>query len=164
MANSSNNINILFVCMGNICRSPSAEAVMNSRIAKEGLSSKIKCDSAGTISFHAGEPADARMKQHAQKRNIRLTSISRQIRSEDFEEFDYVIGMDDENMFNMQSFLPTPELGNKMSKMTDYCSNENPGHVPDPYYGGAAGFEQVLDILEDACDGLLKHIRDEHKF
>lgn len=163
MGNSLENINILFVCMGNICRSPSAEAVMNKLLAKEGLSGKIRCDSAGTISYHAGEPADARMQKHAQKRNILLTSISRQIRSSDFEDFDYVIGMDDENMFNMKSFLPNPELGNKMSKMTDYCENDNPGYVPDPYYGGAAGFEKVLDLLEDACEGLLKHIRDEHK-
>lgn len=163
MANSKEDINVLFVCMGNICRSPSAEAVMNAYIIKEGLSDKIKCDSAGTISYHAGEPADARMQSHAQKRNYRLTSISRQIRSSDFKNFDYVIGMDDENMFNMQSFLPNPKYSNKMSKMTDYCSDENPGYVPDPYYGGEAGFEHVLDLLEDACEGLLNHIRHEHK-
>lgn len=164
MANSKGDIRILFVCMGNICRSPSAEAVMNAYVKKQGLSGKIKCDSAGTISYHAGEPADARMQKHAQRRNYILTGISRQIRSIDFKEFHYVIGMDDENMLNMRSFLPDPEYSNKMSKITDYCSYENPGYVPDPYYGGDAGFEHVLDLLEDACEGLLNHIRDEHKF
>ena len=164
MNKANNTIKLLFVCMGNICRSPSAEAVMNSYITKEGLSNKIECDSAGTISYHAGEPADARMQKHAIKRGIKLTSISRQISSYDFEEFDYIIGMDDENMTNMLHFIPNPEYQNKMSKMTDYCSETNPGHVPDPYYGGDQGFEHVLDLLEDACTGLLKHIRDEYKF
>lgn len=165
MTKSADNgkINVLFVCMGNICRSPSAEAVMNAYIANNGLSDKIKCDSAGTIGYHAGEPADARMQSHAQKRNYRLTSISRQLRESDFNVFDYVIGMDDENMHNMQSFLPGTEFSSKMSKMTDYCDNENPGYVPDPYYGGSEGFEHVLDLLEDACNGLLTHIKNEHK-
>ncbi len=163
MEHSNDKLKVLFVCMGNICRSPSAEAVMNEYIAKEGLSDKVICDSAGTISFHAGEPADSRMRQHASQRNYNLTSISRQIKSSDFQDFDYIVGMDDENMYNMKSFLPDAELAGKMSKMTDYCSNENPGYVPDPYYGGSDGFEHVLDLLEDACNGLLNHIRSEHK-
>jgi len=162
MENQKLPIKVLFVCMGNICRSPSAEAVMNAYINREGLQDKIICDSAGTIGYHTGEPADGRMQRHAKQRNIHLTSISRQINSTDFEEFDYVIGMDDDNMRNMQSFLPSAALANKMTKMTDYCSNSNPGHVPDPYYGGADGFEQVLDLLEDACEGLLNMIREEH--
>ncbi len=156
-------IKVLFVCMGNICRSPSAEAVMNAYIEKEGLSERILCDSAGTISYHAGESADARMQSHAQRRGYNLSSISRQITSDDFSEFDYIIGMDHENLTNMQSFIPSPELSNKISKMTDYCSGDHNGSVPDPYYGGAAGFEHVLDLLEDACSGLLKNIRDEHQ-
>jgi len=162
MSKDKKPIKVLFVCMGNICRSPSGEAVMNSYIANAGLSDKIVCDSAGTIAYHAGEPADGRMQIHASKRNYKLTSISRQINSNDFEEFDYVIGMDDDNMINMESFILKPEQADKMSKMTDYCSNDNPGSVPDPYYGGDAGFEQVLDLLEDACEGLLQQIRTEH--
>lgn len=157
-------VKILFVCMGNICRSPSAEAVMQAYVEQEGLSNRIYIDSAGTISHHAGEPADARMQRHAVNRNYRLTSISRQLKSSDFEEFDYIVGMDDDNMHNMKAFIPQTKLGSKMSLMTDYCTKDNPGCVPDPYYGGHEGFEQVLDILEDACDGLLKHIRYEHKF
>ena len=150
--------------MGNICRSPSAEAVMNAYIAKEGLDNKVICDSAGTLNYHAGEPADARMQRHAIKRNYDLTSISRQIITADFEEFDYVIAMDDDNVSNMQSFLPSADKAQKISKMTGYCTEPNPGYVPDPYYGGSEGFEHVLDLLEDACNGLLNHIRYEHKF
>ena len=163
MKTNNKIIKVLFVCMGNICRSPSAEAVMNACIEREGVQDKIICDSAGTIAYHAGEPADARMQDHAIKRNYNLTSISRQIIPEDFKGFDYVIGMDDDNMKNMKAFIPDAKLGNKISKMTDYCSYNNPGHVPDPYYGGAGGFEQVLDLLEDACEGLLIKIRNEHQ-
>jgi len=162
MKNQQLPIKVLFVCMGNICRSPSAEAVMNAYIKRDGLQDKIICDSAGTIGYHAGEPADARMQRHAIKRNIHLTSISRQINSNDFKEFDYVIGMDNDNLKNMQAFIPNPSLSSKISKMTDYCSNSNPGYVPDPYYGGSDGFEQVLDLLEDACEGLLNKIRKDH--
>lgn len=163
MKDHDSKIKVLFVCMGNICRSPSAEAVMKAYVERAGLNDKIYIDSAGTISYHAGEPADSRMKRHAINRDYMLTSISRQLKNNDFEEFDYVIGMDEDNMHNMKSFLPKAEYSNKMSQMTDYCTKDNPGHVPDPYYGGHEGFEQVLDILEDACEGLLKQIKDEHK-
>ncbi|QQS51191.1 MAG: low molecular weight phosphotyrosine protein phosphatase [Bacteroidota bacterium] len=156
-------IKILFICMGNICRSPSAEAVMNFFVANSTLSDIIQCDSAGTLSYHAGEPADARMQRHASKRGYELTSISRQVRPADFNEFDYVVAMDDENVANLQPFLPAPGHASKISKMTNYCSGPNPGYVPDPYYGGSEGFEQVLDLLEDACQGLLTHIRHAHQ-
>jgi protein-tyrosine phosphatase len=135
---------------------------MNTYIANAGLSDKIVCDSAGTLAYHAGEPADSRMQKHAKKRNYNLTSISRKIETDDFEDFHYIIGMDDDNMHNMQPYIKRTVHANKMSKMTDYCANPNPGYVPDPYYGGDAGFEQVLDLLEDACSGLLQHIRNEH--
>lgn len=162
MNTSNSKIKVLFVCMGNICRSPSAEAVMKSYVEKAGLAEKIEIDSAGTISYHAGEPADSRMRRHAVNRDYMLTSISRQIKDSDFEKFDYIIGMDDDNMHNMKPFMPAGDFSGKLSLMTDFCSKENPGYVPDPYYGGHEGFEQVLDLLEDACDGLLTKIKNEH--
>lgn len=149
---------ILFVCLGNICRSPSAEAVMKALVNKKGISEQFEIDSAGITGYHAGEPADQRMQRHAINRNIKLTSISRQVKStEDFEYFDYIIGMDDQNMDDLLSLSPSDKTI-KISKMTDYCTQHQNTSVPDPYYGGAAGFELVLDILEDACVGLLKHI------
>jgi len=161
MENRTPKIKVLFVCLGNICRSPSAEAVMKAYCEKSGLSRIIECDSAGTIGYHAGEPAYHKMRQHGLKRGYNLTSISRQIKPNDFMEFDYIIGMDDDNLRNMQAFMPSLEFKKKISKMTDYCAKPNPGYVPDPYYGGSEEFEQVLDILEDACSGLISHISKE---
>ncbi len=156
-------INILFVCMGNICRSPSGEAVMNKFIKREGLEDKIKCDSAGTIAYHEGEPADPRMKRHAIKRGYRLTSTARRFRDEDFENFDYIIAMDKNNFHDLHSFDKEGKYKNKISMMTDYSSHGY-DEVPDPYYGGPDGFEHVLDILEDSCTGLLKNIKMKLNF
>lgn len=153
---------ILFVCMGNICRSPSAEAVFNAKIKDKGLMHKYMCDSAGTIGFHAGEPADSRMKVHASKRGYRLTSISRKVDvRNDFEEFDMIIGMDEDNMMNLTSMAWTKATEAKLFKMTDFCKENQYDAVPDPYYGGEKGFELVLDLLEDACEGLIEHLENE---
>jgi len=151
---------ILFVCLGNICRSPSAEAVMQAIINKEGLQDAIKVDSAGIISWHAGEPADGRMQNHARKRGYNLTSISRPFNAEkDFDAFDYIIGMDHENMRDLKAFDPENKYSSKLFLMTDFCKNSSAKFVPDPYYGGGEGFENVLDILEDACRGLLDKVK-----
>ncbi len=153
---------ILFVCLGNICRSPSAEAVMQALIEKESLEHKISIDSAGITGYHAGDPADDRMQRHAIQRGFHLSSVSRQVQSpKDFNEFDYVIGMDNQNISDLQDLAQNQNHLAKISKMTDYCTRHNNTSVPDPYYGGAAGFELVLDILEDACEGLLEHIKNE---
>ncbi|WP_229130349.1 low molecular weight protein-tyrosine-phosphatase [Ancylomarina sp. 16SWW S1-10-2] len=151
---------LLFVCLGNICRSPSAEAVMNAVIKKANLSSKFICDSAGIIGNHEGNSADSRMRLHAARRSYDLTSISRQFRYKtDFDKFDLIIGMDDQNIADLQSQARHEADLNKIVKMTDYCSNyKHYTTVPDPYYGGEEGFELVLDLLEDACDGLLNHL------
>lgn len=152
---------ILFVCLGNICRSPSAEAVMKALVNEAGLSNQFEIDSAGVTGYHAGDNADERMQQHAIKRNYQLTSISRKVEApSDFEYFDYVIGMDSQNITDLENLASTDADFKKISKMTDYCSTHSENAVPDPYYGGAAGFELVLDILEDACEGLLKHIQN----
>ncbi|MEE9431952.1 MAG: low molecular weight protein-tyrosine-phosphatase [Melioribacteraceae bacterium] len=151
-------INILFVCMGNICRSPSGEAVMNKLIKRARLDNEIKCDSAGTIAYHEGEQADARMKRHAIKRGFRLTSIARRFRDEDFEKFDYIIAMDGANYQDLLSFDTDEKYKDKISMMTDFADGDY-SEVPDPYYGGPDGFENVLDILEDSCGGLLDVIQ-----
>ena len=152
-------INILFICMGNICRSPSAEAVMNGIIKNNNLQDKIRCDSAGTIGHHAGEPADQRMKMHASRRGYDLTSISRQIRYDDLQTFDYIITMDSDNYEDVTALDSTGQYSGKIFMMTDYAKDHADKSVPDPYYGGSQGFELVIDLLEDSCEGLLNQIK-----
>ncbi len=152
---------IVFVCLGNICRSPSAEAVFNGIIKKEGLLNKYIVDSAGTAGWHAGEPADKRMKLHAKKRGFDLTSISRQFDpASDFDRFDFIIGMDDANIQVLKSMARNKEDIAKIYKMTDFSKEYTYDEIPDPYYGGDAGFELVLDLLEDACEGLLQIVNN----
>lgn len=151
---------ILFVCMGNICRSPSAEAVFSGLLKNEGLDAEFEIDSAGTLAYHAGEPADKRMNKHASERGYKLTSIARKFVPEtDFEQFDYIIGMDDENIQTLKSFARNKNDLSKIYKMTDFRKEWAYDEVPDPYYGGEEGFELVLDLLEDSCQGLLEKIR-----
>ena len=147
--------------MGNICRSPSAEAVMNGIVKNNNLQDKIKCDSAGTIGYHAGEPADQRMKKHAMKKGYDLTSISRQIRYDDLQTFDYIITMDKDNYNDVIALDSTGQYADKITMMTDYANDHDNKSVPDPYYGGSQGFELVIDLLEDSCEGLLNHIKDK---
>jgi len=158
-------VKVIFVCLGNICRSPSAEGVMQHLIEQKGLEDKIKVDSAGTIAVHAGERADSRMRSHAQKRGYDLTSISRQFKAHtDFDEFDYVIAMDNSNFADLLAITRKESDKNKISKMTDFSTSSKYTEIPDPYYGGSQGFELVLDLLEDACKGLLDHIINKYKF
>lgn len=152
---------ILFVCLGNICRSPSAEAVFKGLIQKEKLEHLFHVDSAGTAAYHAGENADARMQTHAIKRGYDLTSISRKVRPEDFKQFDLIIAMDEANFYDLNRIAPDDKSAQKIVRMTDFSLDYDYDEVPDPYYGGSAGFELVLDILEDACSGLLTFIREK---
>lgn len=150
---------VLFVCLGNICRSPSAEAVFNSFIEEQGLEGELECDSAGTAAYHEGEPADGRMQSHAIERGYRLTSISRPVDPlHDFDTFDFIVGMDDNNVWDLKKMARNLTDLRKIHKMTDFAKSKSFQSVPDPYYGGAEGFELVLDILEDACQGLLNKI------
>lgn len=151
-------ISILFICLGNICRSPSAEGIMKKLVKEAGLDNRIEIDSAGIMGYHEGELPDERMRMHASRRGYLLNSHSRPIRSKDFFDFDYIIGMDDQNMDALKRKAPDMESLSKIHRMTDFSQVLSHDHVPDPYYGGASGFELVLDILEDACAGLLKHI------
>ncbi len=154
--------NILFVCLGNICRSPAAEGVFKKLAADAGLDMVI--DSAGTAGWHSGEPADARMRNHAKARGYSLDSVARQFNpAVDFEKFDWIITMDDQNYLDLQSMDREGAYTNKLKRMVDFCSQQHIKAVPDPYYGGPEGFEQVIDILEDACGGLLEELRGRNR-
>lgn len=144
---------VLFVCLGNICRSPSAEAVFKTLVEQRGETDKFFIDSAGTAAYHAGERADARMRNHAKKRGIELTSIARKFIPEDFDRFDYIIAMDQENLHDLKQQARNNADLKKLYMMTDFSKKFNYNHIPDPYYGGEAGFELVLDLLEDASEG-----------
>lgn len=149
---------ILFVCLGNICRSPSAEAIMRKLVADAGLADRIEIDSAGIHRYHEGELPDSRMRMHGSRRGYKLDSRSRPVTADDFYNFDLIIGMDDNNMADLRRKAPDVESLNKIHRMMEFSRNKLYDHVPDPYYGGASGFELVLDLLEDACDGLLASI------
>lgn len=149
---------ILFVCLGNICRSPAAEGVFSHLVESEGLSDQFEIDSCGIIGFHAGEKADIRMRDHASKRGVNLKSISRQFEQEDFENFDLIIAMDGRNFKDLRELDQPGKYTEKIKMFCEYCTIREETEVPDPYYGGAEGFEQVLDIVEDASRGLLKSL------
>lgn len=159
MKSVNNKYKVLFVCLGNICRSPSAEAVFNHKIKKLKIETNFEVDSAGIIGYHEGEKADPRMRTHAKKRGIELTSISRPVVAEDFEKFDLIIGMDSSNMKELQSRASQYGGKEKLHLMTDFSTKYDYNYVPDPYYGGEDGFELVLDLLDDACDELLEYIK-----
>ena len=152
---------ILFVCLGNICRSSSAEEIMRTLVKRAGLQQEIDVDSAGILNYHQGELPDSRMRMHAARRGYELTHRSRPVCTDDFFEFDWIIGMDDRNIQDLKDKAPSLETEKKICRMTDFCRVKQVDYVPDPYYGGAQGFENVLDILEDASSGLLEEIRKE---
>lgn len=145
---------ILFVCMGNICRSPMAEGVFLNILKREYKLNDFIIDSAGTIGYHAGELADSRMRIHAARRGYVLESRSRKVTRNDFETFDLIVAMDDANYDDLQEMANTVDEKNKIVRMTDYCIKYQATHIPDPYYGGDKGFEYVIDLLEDACENL----------
>ena len=128
---------------------------MRTLVKKAGLEHEIEVDSAGILSYHEGELPDRRMRMHASRRGYDLTHRSRPVKTMDFFEFDMLIGMDDRNIQDLTDRSPDLDSLKKIHRMTDFCRTKVADHVPDPYYGGAQGFENVLDILEDACEGLL---------
>lgn len=150
---------LLFVCLGNICRSPAAENIMNHLIDSAGLSQSIICDSAGTSSYHIGSPPDPRMSAAAvQKLQIKLKGQARQFQKSDFQDFDLILAMDRENYEEILILDPKGQYTQKVHLMCEFCSRHTLKEVPDPYYGGAEGFNRVIDLLVDACEGLLKHL------
>lgn len=153
-------LRILFVCLGNICRSCTAEEIMRTILRREGMDKVVDVDSAGLISYHQGEQADPRMRSHAARRGYHITHLSRPVRVSDFYDFDLIIGMDDSNISGLCNLAPGLEEEAKIHRMAEYCVDKVVDHVPDPYYGGSQGFENVIDILEDACEGLMASIKD----
>lgn len=149
---------LLFVCLGNICRSPSAENIMNHLIAKAGLSDRIICDSAGTSSYHIGSPPDRRMTLAAKKKGITLVGEARQFQRSDFEDYDLILAMDQENYVDILALDLNQDYGDKVKLMCDFATSHSDRDVPDPYYGGSDGFAYVIDLLLDGCQGLLDYV------
>ncbi|NNE90937.1 MAG: low molecular weight phosphotyrosine protein phosphatase [Verrucomicrobiales bacterium] len=151
---------ILFVCMGNICRSPSAENVMRTVAEREGVTEMLELDSAGTIDFHTGKSPDPRMTEAAEKRGIDMIGSARQVQRSDFGKFHLILAMDDENMADLLRWKKQHGGKAKLKMFCDFCGdNEGVTEVPDPYYGGPEGFELVLDLLEDGCSEIAKQVK-----
>ena len=156
-------INVLFVCLGNICRSPAAEAVFTCLVKDAGLAEEIACASCGTGNYHIGEPADARMTRQAGARGYEINHRGRQFREpDDFNRFHYIITMDEMNRAEVLALAHSNAHTRKVHRMVDFCTRHSAPIIPDPYHEGFAGFETVMDLLEDACAGLLAHIRKEN--
>jgi protein-tyrosine phosphatase len=152
---------ILFVCMGNICRSPTAEGVMRRLVEQAGLADRIEIESAGTGGWHAGEPPDRRATFAARRRGIALDGAARQITADDFARFDLVIAMDRSNLRELLAIAPDEEAAEKIRLLREFDPAASGDlDVPDPYYGGDRGFENVLDLVEAACRGLLDEIAE----
>ena len=158
LSTSPAQVAVLMVCMGNICRSPTAEGVLRRQLQEAGLEGWVRLDSAGTHAYHVGNPPDERAQDHARRRGYELADLrARQILDADFEQFDLILAMDWDNLALAEAMCPPPHR-RKLRRLTEFCRRHDSPVVPDPYYGGADGFEHVLDLVEDACDGLLDHI------
>lgn len=149
-------IRILFVCLGNICRSPAAQGIFESLIVGD---SRMVCDSAGLYHGHRGELPDSRMREHARRRGLQLTHRARPVSVADFDRFDLIVGMDAANIDGLRRMAPTVEAGRKIVPMIDFVADRRGyDHIPDPYYEGAEGFELVLDLLADGCANMYKRL------
>ena len=153
---------ILFVCLGNICRSPAAEGIFNKKIKESDLEKSFVVDSAGTGGWHVGNLPDERMRKTALSRGIELTSRARQIEENDLYKFDHILVMDKENLNAVKSLIKDPQnpVNSKIRLILSYSKNSKLDEVPDPYYGGQNGFDKVLDLLDDAMDGLIDSLMD----
>lgn len=163
MSNHSDKLKVLFVCLGNICRSPLAEGVFKHLVEREGLGGRFEIDSAGTSAYHAGDPPDPRTIAVARERGITVCGESRPVTGGDLEEYDYVVVMDAENEARVRRLAQGSAIRARIHRLREFDALANGElNVPDPYYGGSRGFEDVHDIIERSCAGLLAHIRTEH--
>ena len=153
---SGEPVSVLMVCMGNICRSPTAHGVLHKMVADAGLADHIRVDSAGTHGYHVGEPPDERAQAHAARRGYDLSAQrARKLTRRDFSDYDLVLVMDDNNEHAARALCP-PGSKDRLRRLTDFCTTLQAHEVPDPYYGGADGFEHVLDVVEDGCAGVMR--------
>ncbi len=157
-------VSVCFVCLGNICRSPTAEGVMRELVRAEGLEHAIRVASAGTAGYHVGEPPDRRAQAAARRRGIALESRGRQFSDDDWQRFDYSLAMDESNLEDLVARAPSKELARKVRLFRSFDPSAPEGaSVPDPYYGGPRGFDEVLDMCDSAARGLIEQIRREHR-
>lgn len=157
-----NKVKVLFICMGNICRSPTAHGVFRALVETEGLADAISIDSAGTHAYHVGNGPDKRAQETAQRRGVDLSDlVARRVSAEDFELFDYVVAMDQDNYMSLSEICPSEHV-EKIHMFMDFAPQMRTREVPDPYYGGASGFERVFDLVDAASAGLLAEIRQRH--
>ena len=160
---NSDKYNLLFVCLGNICRSPAAQGVMQRLVDERGLTDRFYLDSAGMGGWHVGDLPDKRMRVHARSRGYELTHRARKVQSRDFDDFDLIVGMDASNVDELRDLSATIEQQDKVVMMGDYIRQyPHYDHVPDPYYEGSEGFELVLDLLEGSCENLLDRILEQN--
>ncbi|MDA0766404.1 MAG: low molecular weight phosphotyrosine protein phosphatase [Verrucomicrobia bacterium] len=150
---------VLFVCMGNICRSPAGDNVFRHLVREAGLADRISCDSAGTLDYHVGKSPDPRMSAVLRRRGIPVEGRARHFKKADFQDFDLILTMDEDNRRNVLSLADSPADEHKVKPFAEFCSEHDLPEVPDPYYGGDEGFELVADLMEDGCTNLLEHIR-----
>lgn len=156
----SDTRNILFVCMGNICRSPAAEIIFRRLVAEAGLEHRFEIDSAGTIGYHAGNPPDERMSETLRRHGYSIEGRSRQIVAKDLDQFDLILTMDEDNLADVLALAESPGQRAKVRPMIEYLSEHEAPRIPDPYYGGSKGFIQVMELLEDSCRGLLEELEN----
>lgn len=155
-------IRLLFICLGNICRSPAAEGVMKAKIHAAGADERFVVDSAGIGDWHVGQLPDHRMRERGARRGYCFDSHARQIRPSDFNDFDMLLVMDSDNYRIITEKAPTAEARTKVRMLVDWLSRHHSASVPDPYYGGTADFDYALDLIEDACEGLLNELIQKH--
>ena len=158
--NSDNKYKVLFVCLGNICRSPAAHGIFEHMVKESGLQDKIEVDSAGTYGGHRGELPDRRMRTAAMYRGYALTHKSRPVSSLDFLDFDLIVAMDDQNYEDLMHLAPSVEATHKIKRMASYLTTHSISYIPDPYYMGTEGFSLVLDLLEEGCRNLFDEIKN----